>query len=225
MTPTRRLAVLAACIVVALLAVWYAAAQFAPPAPPPPTGSVRLGPEPGDDVAGYLDRLPAELPPPGVDALALVQFGAELTVPDAVAAAAGTVIDTAVLRVPLTRVQTALRFEPLDRGVAPDTALGTARERAQLQAATDAAQDGGRAHDVASAEAAALAEPGRRCVLALVVRSDRAGLEAVMARPGVRAVEAAPPGTADRELALAPLLPDQTVRADPLPDDGPVPPS
>jgi hypothetical protein len=225
MTRTRRLTVLAACVVVALLAAWYAATQFAPPASPPPTGSVRLGPEPGDDVAGYLARMPAELPPPGVDALALVQFAAELTVPEAVAAAGGTVIDTAVLRVPLTRVQTALRFEPLDPGVAPDTALGTARERAQLQAATDAAQVGGRAHDVASAEAAALAEPRCRCVLALVVRSDRAGLEAVMARPGVRAVEAAPPGTADRELALAPLLPEQTVRADPLPDDGPVPPS
>jgi hypothetical protein len=225
MTPTRRLTVLAACVVVVLLAAWYAAAQFAPPVSPPPTGSVRLGPEPGEDVAGYLARLPAELPPPGVDALALVQFGAELTVPQAVGAAGGTVIDTAVLRVPLTRVQTALRFERLDPGVAPDTALGTARERAQLQAATDAAQAGGRAHGVASAEAAALAEPGCRCVLALVVRSDRTGLGAVMTRPRVRAVEAAPPGTADRELALAPLLPDQTVRADPLPDDGLVPPS
>jgi hypothetical protein len=36
-------------------------------------------------------------------------------------------------------------------------------------------------------------------------------------------MEAAPPGTTDGELALAPLLPEQTVRADPPPDDGPVP--
>jgi len=49
-----------------------------------------------------------------------------------------------------------------------------------------------------------------------------AGLGAVVGRPAVRAVEAAPPGTAARELALSPLLPEQTVRADPLPDDGPV---
>jgi hypothetical protein len=41
----------------------------------------------------------------------------------------------------------------------------------------------------------------------------------------VRAVEAAPPGTTDAELALAPLLPEQNARADPPPDDGPVPPA
>ncbi|WP_433280165.1 hypothetical protein ACQPZA_10830 [Pseudonocardia xinjiangensis] len=224
MTPRQRLAVLGACIVVALLVALYGATQFTPPAPQPSPGSVRLGPEPGDDVSAYLAGLPAELPPPGVETLALVQFGAELTVPDAVAAASGSVIDTAVLRVPLTRVQTALRFEPLDPGVAPETALDTVRRRAQMQADADAARLTGRPHDVAAAEAAALADPGCRCVLALVVRSDRAGLQTLAARPGVRAVEAAPPGTTDRELALAPLLPEQTVRADPPPDDGPVPP-
>jgi hypothetical protein len=37
-------------------------------------------------------------------------------------------------------------------------------------------------------------------------------------------VQAAPPGVAARELALAPLLPEQTLTADPVPDDGPVPP-
>jgi hypothetical protein len=59
-------------------------------------------------------------------------------------------------------------------------------------------------------------------VLAVLVDGDRAGLAAVAVRPGVRAVEAAPVGTVDP--ALAPLLPEQTVRADPPPDDGPVPP-
>ena len=39
---------------------------------------MRLGPEPGEEVAAYLQRLPAELPAPGVEALALVQFAAEL---------------------------------------------------------------------------------------------------------------------------------------------------
>jgi hypothetical protein len=45
----------------------------------------------------------------------------------------------------------------------------------------------------------------------------------VAARPGVRAVHAAPAGVTARELAIAPLLPDQVERADPLPDDGTVP--
>ena len=78
---------------------------------------------------------------------------------------------------------------------------------------------------MAAAEAAALSAPAAACVLALVVRADRAGLEALAARPGVRAVQAAPAGVAARELALAPLLPEQTRPADPLPDDGPVPPA
>jgi hypothetical protein len=42
----------------------------------------------------------------------------------------------------------------------------------------------------------------------------------VAGQPGVRALDAAPAGTTLRELALSPLLPGQTARADPLPDDG-----
>jgi hypothetical protein len=73
-------------------------------------------------------------------------------------------------------------------------------------------------------ERAALADSRCPCVIALVVRGDRAALDAVAARPGVRAVQAAPPGTTPVELALSPLLPEQAERADPPPDDGPVPP-
>jgi hypothetical protein len=62
-------------------------------------------------------------------------------------------------------------------------------------------------------------------VLALVVRADRAALEALAADPGVRAVDAAPVGATEPELALSPLLPGQVERADPPPDDGPVPPA
>lgn len=225
MTRNRRLGVVLGCVVIALLVAWYAGMQSTPREPAPPTGSVRLGPEPGEDVAGYLARLPAELPPQGTSALALVQLAAERTTDDAAAVAVGGVIDTAVLRVPVPRVQTALRFEPLDPGVPAPTALGTARERAQMQAAADVGRLADRPRDVAAVEAAALTDPACACVLALVVDADRAGLDAIAARPGVRAVHAAPPGTTDRELALAPLLPEQEVRADPPPDDGAVTPS
>lgn len=220
-----RVAVLLACIAVVLLTAWYAGSRSTPAGSAAPAGSVRLGPDAGEPVAAYLARLPAELPPPGVPAPALAQFATEQTVEQAEqdAGAAGGTALVAVFHVPLPRVQTALRFEPLDPGVPPAAALRTARERARLAAAADAGRATGRPRDVAAAEAAALADAGCRCVLALVVRAERAGLDAIAARPGVRAVHAAPAGTAARELAIAPLLPDQTERADPLPDDGPVP--
>lgn len=225
MTRTTRLAVLAACVVVGLLAAWYAGSRFPAAGPVPAAGSVRLGPEPGEPVGGYLARLPAALPAPGAVVPALVQFAAELAVGPAAArvAGAGMPAEVAVFHVPLPRVQTALRFAPLDPAVPAAAALAAAREQARFGAAADADRRSGRPRAVAAAEATALADPGCPCVLAVVVRGDRAGLAALAAAPGVRAVHAAPQGTAVRELALAPLLPAQVQRADPLPDDGPVP--
>ncbi len=222
MNTRRRLAVLAGCVLVALAVAWYAGSQHPPSSATPAPGSVRLGPEAGEDVAAYLARLPASLPPDGARVPALVQLAAEATAPDALAAVEGTTPVTAVFRVPLPRVQTALRFVALEPGVPAATALDSARVRAQRAAAAEALQ-AGRPGAVAAVEAAALDSADCRCVVALVVDGDRAGLDAVAGRPAVRAVEAAPPGTTDGELALAPLLPEQTVRADPPPDDGPVP--
>ncbi len=220
MTGRRWLGVLAACLVLLSVAA-YVAARHTPAASAPSAGAVRLGPEPGEDVAAYLARLPATLPPDGVAAPALVQLAAASTTSDALAVLAGTTPRTAVFRVPLPRVQTALRFVDIEPGVPAAAAMDNARARAEQAAAADAGRLPGRAGAVAAAEAAALADPGCRCVLAVLVEGDRAGLAAVAARAGVRAVEAAPPGTADP--ALAPLLPEQTARADPPPDDGPVP--
>jgi hypothetical protein len=217
-----RLGVLAGCVVVALAVAWYAGSQHPPSSATPAPGSVRLGPEAGEDVAAYLARLPATLPPDGARAPALVQLAAEATAQDALAAVDGTTPVTAVFHVPLPRVQTALRFVALEPGVPAATALDSARVRAQRAAAAEAPQ-AGRPGAVAAVEAASLDSADCRCVVALVVDGDRAGLDAVAGRAAVRAVEAAPPGTTDGELALAPLLPEQAVRADPPPDDGPVP--
>jgi hypothetical protein len=217
-----RVAVLVACAVVALLVAWYAGSRHPPSVGAPAPGTVRLGPEAGEDVAVYLARLPATLPPDGVRAPALVQLAAGTTAPDALAAVAGTTPLTAVFRVPLPRVQTALRFVALEPGVPAATALDSARVRAQQAAAVDARLPG-RPGAVAAAEVAALDRTDCRCIVALVVDGDRTALTALAGRAAVRAVEAAPPGTTDVELALAPLLPEQTARADPPPDDGPVP--
>ena len=149
-----------------------------------------------------------------------MQLAEQVPAGDAVAAVAGSSPVTAVLRAPIPRVQTALRFEALEEGVAPVQALENAQARARQRAEADAARLTGRQRDVAAAEARLLADPGCRCVLALVVRADRAGLAALAGRPEVRAVQAAPPDVTARELALSPLLPEQVERADPPVDDG-----
>ncbi len=220
MTVRARVGLLAACGVLALLVALYTAGKSPPATPLPPAGTVHLGPDAGQDVAAYLAALP--VPAAGV-APALVQFAAEQTPDGAAALSAGGTIATAVFRVPLPRVQTALRFEALDPGAPATAALDAARQRAGSAAAADATRLTGRPRDIAAAEAAALEAPGCRCVVALVVRADGSALRAVATRPAVRAVDTAPPGTTDRELALSPLLPEQAPRADPLPDDGPVP--
>ena len=208
----------------ALATAWYSGAEHGVSTQPVPTGSIRLGPDPGQPVAEYLAGLPARLPEPGAVAPALVQLAEGVSTTTAADISAGGQATLAVFRVPLPRVQTALRFEPLEPA-APEVALPTARERARMAADGDAARLTGRPRDVAAAEAAALADPACTCTLALVVRADRATLDAIAARPGVRAVDAAPPGAIERELALSPLLPAQLERADPVPDDGPVPPA
>ncbi|WP_214406472.1 hypothetical protein, partial [Pseudonocardia lacus] len=123
-----RLVVLGVCVVIALLTAWYAGSRFTPAAPAPPVGSIRLGPEAGEAVADYLALLPGRLPPPGEPVPALVQLTAEATVGAAAGlVAAPSAATVAVFRVPLPRVQTALRFEALDPGVPAATALDTAR--------------------------------------------------------------------------------------------------
>ena len=160
MSTRGRLAVLAGCVLVALAVAWYAGSRFAPSPAAPAAGTVRLGPEAGEDVAAYLARLPATLPPDSARAPALVQLAAEATVPDALAAVAGTTPLTAVFRVPLPRVQTALRFVALEPDVPVATALDNARVRAEREAAADASHLTDRPRAVAAAEAAALGRPG-----------------------------------------------------------------
>jgi hypothetical protein len=213
------------CVLAVLVAVGYATAQSrslsAGRGPAVAQGQVRLGPDSGEAVSDYLARLPATLPAPGERALALVQLDRELTTEAAAALVGPAPLAEVVFRVPIPRVQTALRFEALPAGAPVAAALDTARQRAGYAATADASRLTDRPAAVARAEAAALAGPCR-CVVALVVEADRAGLDALVGAPGVRAVEAAPVGVTEPELALSPLLPEQTTAATPLPDDAPV---
>jgi hypothetical protein len=217
-TTRRRFALLAACAVVAALVALYTAVHTPAPTSGPPPGSVRLGPEPGETVTDYVARAATSLPPAGTTTLALAQYADERTVADV--QAPGTPVE-AVFRVDLPRVQTALRFQPLEPGVPVTVALDSARQRAAAAATSDAGRLTDRPRAVATAEAAALTRPDCACIVALVVSADGAALGRAAA--GVRVIEASPPGVTLRELALSPLLPEQAGRADPLPDDGPVP--
>lgn len=221
------------CVAVVLLGASWVAGQRPggeQRSAPRSLDAVRLGPEPGQPIAVYLASLPARLPAEPSAAPALVQLTDELTVPETVTLLGRAVPSTAVFRVQLPRVQTALRFTPLQPVTDPDPAAATGRrldiaqEAAQRSAAREAARLTGRPGAVASYEAARLSsEASCRCVLAVLVIGDRATLSALSTRPGVRAVDAAPVGTPVRGVALAPLLPEQAVAAAPVPDDGPVP--
>ncbi|GAA4545952.1 hypothetical protein [Pseudonocardia xishanensis] len=227
----RRVLVLGSVVVMLMLLVWAGVQALRAPAAAPPVaaGQVRLGPEPGEAVEGYLARVPATLPAPGERAFALVQLAPEVTTAQAATLVGTAPVAQVVLRLPLPRVQTALRFESIPAGAPLAAALDTARQRAGYAAAAEAARsaaaeptlDGGRPAAVARAEAAGYSQPCA-CVLALLVQADRAGLDRLAGTPVVRAVEAAPVGVTAPELALSPLLPDQTTAATPLPDDGPV---
>ncbi|GAA4806228.1 hypothetical protein GCM10023200_49750 [Actinomycetospora chlora] len=212
-----------------LVTAWAAGSASAPgggSGVPGGTDATRLGPAPGETVAGYLDRARAVPPGPPGPRPALVELAGELDVGGAAAllATPGVTAREAVFRVPLPRVQTALREVTLDPTVDVPASLRLAEAQAANRAGEQARTSTGRAAAVATTESARLSA-GCACVVALVVDVDPAApgtLDALRARPGVRAVEVAPPGT--RALAVSPLLPEQDGTVGPVPDDGPVPP-
>jgi hypothetical protein len=224
-------------LLVAFGAAVVAAGQREPD-PPPLPGVERLGPEPGEPVARYLARAAVSLPAQGTGpAWALVQLEDHLDAATAaaltqdvatqdvatrdVALAQDVRISRVVLRVPLPRVQTALLTRPVPGQRPVEEIAAAMRSTAGDRQAVAAPATAGRAGEVAAAEARRLRE-GCACVVALLVRGDRAALERLATRSHVRAVHAARVGTPPQGLALAPLLPEQREAAGPVPDDGPV---
>ncbi|WP_433781720.1 hypothetical protein ACQPX6_18150 [Actinomycetospora sp. CA-101289] len=225
---------LAVVLVVGLLTAWVAGSSSAPGEGSGSTDTTRLGPVAGETVAGYLARAAVVPPGPAGPRPALVQFAVEQDGAGAAAALAGSgaTAREAVFRVPLPRVQTALRRVSLDDTgtVDPVAALRLAETQATNRAGEQARAAQGRAAAVATTESARLAA-GCACVVALVVEADPAALAPLRDRPEVRAVEVAPAGARVGALAVSPLLPDQTddgrdppETVGPVPDDGPVPP-
>jgi len=217
----RPFAVLVALLLPLLL---VGCASASPRTQPPVLGTDLLGPEQGERVAGYLTRASHTLPTTG-EVWALVQLGEPVDASTAAALTDGVRVSRVVYRVPLPRVQTALVTLPLP-GQHPAVELRDAQLRAadeRQRAGERAAASGqGRAAGVAAAEAAEL-RAGCACVLALLVRADRAGLDTVASRPPVRVIHGATPGLPLQALAVSPLLPEQRDVVGPVPDDGPIP--
>ncbi len=222
MPPRARWAVWAALFVALGVAVVVAGQ---PGEPLPVSGVQRLGPEAGEPVADYLRRAGASLPAAQSGPVwALVQLQGYLKPEPAAELTQGVRLSRVVLRVPLPRVQTALITRELP-GQRPVAELTEAlRSAAQGRAAVASREvPGGRSAAVAAAEAEQL-RAGCACVVAILVLGDGDALQAVAARPGVRAVHAAAPDTPLQDVAISPLLPEQVDTAGPVPDDGAVPP-
>ena len=211
-----------AVLLVAFGAAVVAAGQREPD-PPPLPGVERLGPEPGEPVSRYLARAAISLPARGTGpAWALVQLEDHLDAATAARLTRDVRLSRVVLRVPLPRVQTALLTRPVPGQRPVEEVAAAMRSTAGDRQAVAAPATAGRAGEVAAAEARRLRE-GCACVVALLVRGDRAALERLATRRQVRAVHAARVGTPPQGLALAPLLPEQREAAGPVPDDGAVP--
>jgi hypothetical protein len=210
--------VLAVLAVVFSCTVWIAGQHDEPV----PAGVQRLGPEAGEPVVIYLRRASASLPAGHSARWALVQLDSYLTPGRAAELSQGVRISKVVLRVPLPRLQSALITRDLP-GQQPVAELVSAQRSAAAErlAASRAASDS-RHVAVAAAEAAQLRQ-GCACVLALLVFGDGDALHVVAQRPAARVVQAALDHTSVEDLAIAPLLPEQSDIAGPVPDDGPVP--
>lgn len=217
MPPRARWVVLAVLFVVFGVTIWAAGQGGEVPV----TGVQRLGPDAGEPVADYLRRARASWPAGNSARWALVQLDGYLTPAPAAELVRGARLSRVIIRVPVPRIQTALITRDLP-GQRPVAELTEALRSAAQDRAAVASQQRGRAAALAAAEGAQL-RTGCACVLALLVFGDGDVLRVLAARPGVRAVHAALPGTLIQDLAISPLLPEQLERAGPVPDDGPVP--
>lgn len=219
MPPRAWWILLAVLVVVFGLTTWVAGQRDEPVLP---AGVQRLGPEAGEPVTAYLRRANASLPAGYSSYWALVQLDSYLTTDRAAELTQGVRLSKVVFRVPLPRVQTALITRDLS-GQQPVAELARAQRSAAAErlAVSRIAPESRRAA-VAAAEATQL-DRGCACVLALLVFGDGDALHAVATRPDARAVQAALPDTSIEDLAISPLLPEQTQTAGPVPDDGPAP--
>lgn len=182
-------------------------------------GTDRLGPENGEAVSNYLARSNDSLR--GEDSSvrwALLSFTTAITSDRIPEYAAGLRISEVEYHVWVDRVATPIIPVPVPAGDA--VAVATVKTAAAQMGSTPTYDD--RSTRVKNLVTARL-QANCACVVAVVLQAPLAELRAIAAKPGARVVEALPADAAADVFAVAPLLPEQSVSADPTPDDGPVP--
>ncbi|SNY51103.1 hypothetical protein [Paractinoplanes atraurantiacus] len=214
--------------VVLLGALWVGRREAAPVQDP--IDVVRIGVVQGQTVPGYLDSSRTELgalaepsAPAAGDMWALVSFGSYVPagrLPGLLEGASVAQVyarvpmpgqHTQVVRIPVYRLPADVLTGMLDAAIARDTEKAAYEQLAsKLPAAEARARDAyAAAAHTAEVEAAAY-RSGCSCVFAAVVRGTPAALQQVAARPGVRAVDAAPEVRSLDRTEFRPPLPEQT---------------
>ncbi|MGA9872630.1 MAG: hypothetical protein WBQ44_16010 [Rhodococcus sp. (in: high G+C Gram-positive bacteria)] len=211
-----------ATALVAAAVLLCAVVGYANPLPEPRIGTDRLGPDNGERVDEYLARATESVDDARTDNdlhWALVSFDSPLAPLQSYESAAEVRIAQVLLRVPIERVQT------------QELVVGVPGTEASILEATDTAAsrlqgsmgEWDRRAQVDAVSAARLAA-GCDCVVGLVVHADGTSLQALGARPDIRAVEALPADAIAGRFAVRAFLPDYVDVVGSLPDDGPIPP-
>ncbi|MFD4293972.1 hypothetical protein ACFWPA_11885 [Rhodococcus sp. NPDC058505] len=200
------------------LAATVVALGVANPPTPRTVGTDVLGPDPGEQVAGYLTRAADSVAAAGPDVRwALVSFDTEVTASGAQALLGDVGASQLWFRVPIDRVQTPIVAVGVAGAASVARAPGYAAARVAGAASTD-----DRAGRIAAVSASRLAGDCA-CVVAATVRAPQDDLLALAAGEGVWAVEALPADAVFGRFAVRPLLPGQSGTVAPGPDDGAVP--
>ncbi len=210
-------------VLVALVMCLLYAVGAARPLPAPRLDGDRLGPDPGESVVAYVAAADASLhvAPAADQRWALVSPVGEWTTDEvwrrlAVEVGDRVRIGRLLMRIPIDRVQT------------PTVTVPPGQSAEGVAAANDLAADdvgdlvapGSRGAAIGSVSAARF-RARVPSVVGAVVRGTGDELRAIAGEAGVRAVQVLPDGGGT--FAVAALLPEYTVRAEPGPDDGLVP--
>lgn len=237
-SPTRRVFTalgVGVVIVLALVAILTALRTELPR--DPGVMSDAVGPESGEPVADYVDRAAGTLTEAagGAPRWALVSADRALTAPEAAETVADLPrVSALYVQVPLPGVAMPVSMVTLAEPVAGETSREPAFQRALSRLASTV--PGGHSEGPAGGDAAVVdresakatvsarrIRAGEPTIIGLVVRGSTTTLSATAQAPGVRAVEALPADAVWGRFAARPLLPQQRVAADPLPDHSPLP--
>lgn len=209
--------------VIAALAAGLFVVGVVNPVPKPVVTDDVLGPDNGEQVAGYLARAQESLSGPDTERWALISLSQTNSLDQGWEL--GTAYPSMLLSQNIFNVQ-------IDRVQTPTVRAATGNTEDSFYWSTQIAAEqvivrstGTTRAEQVGAVAAARLRAGCSCLIGLVVRDRLAVLQQVAGAPGVRAVEALPDDAGAGMFSVIPLLPSMVDVVEPVPDDGPIPAS